>query len=52
MRANPLTSPEKARELAEGLAEYHRDPAFRQEADMAGLIEASLARLDRVLRSG
>ncbi|MFM2382766.1 MAG: hypothetical protein RL515_753, partial [Verrucomicrobiota bacterium] len=52
MRANPLTSPEKARELADGLAEYHRDPAFRQEADMAGLIEASLARLDRVLRSG
>ena len=37
--------------LADGLAEYHRDPAFRQHTDMAGLIGESLARLDRVLRS-
>jgi hypothetical protein len=51
MRANPLTSPEKAKELADGLAEYHRDPAFRQHTDMAGLIGESLARLDRLLRS-
>ena len=51
MRANPLTSAEKAKELADGLAEYHRDPAFRQHADMAGLIGESLARLDRLLRS-
>ena len=36
---------------ADGLADYHRDPAFRQQTDMAGLIEASLGRLDRVLRS-
>ena len=40
-----------AKELADGLAEYHRDPAFRQHADMAGLIGESLARLDRLLRS-
>ena len=51
MRAHPLTTPEKARELAEGLADYHRDPVFRQQDDMAGLIGASLDRLDRVLRS-
>jgi hypothetical protein len=51
MRSNPLTSPEKAKELADGLAEYHRDPAFRQHTDMAGLIGESLARLDRLLRS-
>ena len=51
MRSNPLTSSEKAKELADGLAEYHRDPAFRQHTDMAGLIGESLARLDRVLRS-
>ncbi len=51
MRSNALTSPEKAKELADGLAEYHRDPAFRQHTDMAGLIGESLARLDRLLRS-
>jgi hypothetical protein len=51
MRANPLTTSEKAKELADGLAEYHRDPAFRQHSDMAGLIGESLSRLDQVLRS-
>jgi len=50
MDANILTSPEKAIELAEGLAEYHRDPAFRMHKTMAGLIGESLARLDRILR--
>ena len=51
MQANALSSPEKAKELADGLADYHRDPAFRQHTTMAGLIGESLARLDRILRS-
>ncbi|MGA0132740.1 MAG: hypothetical protein ACO3ND_00055 [Opitutales bacterium] len=52
MRTTPLSTPEKAKELADGLAEHHRDPGFRQHQDMAGLIGESLARLDRVLRTG
>ncbi len=51
MAANDLSTPEKARELADGLADYHRDPAFRQHSTMAGLIGESLDRLDRILRS-
>ncbi len=51
MEANALSAPEKAKELADGLADYHRDPAFRQHTTMASLIGESLARLDRILRS-
>jgi hypothetical protein len=51
MESNPLSTPEKAKELAEGLAEYHKDPSFRQHQSMAGLIGESLDRLSRLLRS-
>jgi hypothetical protein len=51
MESNLLSTPEKAHELAEGLADYHEDPAFRKHSTMAGLIAESLARLDRILRT-